>query len=118
NALQEVVEWDATAPDAGTDQPSPRLRRSAEASAEAEVPALRANVRRPQPGTKRREANGTRREAGTERRGFSPGVAQPALAAAADLIARSKRPVILAGHGILMSGATDELRALAERADL
>ena len=31
-------------------------------------------------------------------------------------IARSERPVIMAGHGILIAGAMDELRALAERA--
>jgi acetolactate synthase-1/2/3 large subunit len=31
-------------------------------------------------------------------------------------IARAKRPVIMAGHGILIAGAMDELRTLAERA--
>ncbi|MEZ5283393.1 MAG: biosynthetic-type acetolactate synthase large subunit [Vicinamibacterales bacterium] len=40
------------------------------------------------------------------------------LAEAAALIAGAERPVILAGHGILKSRAMDELRALAERADL
>lgn len=34
---------------------------------------------------------------------------------AAKLIAESKRPVILAGHGVLMSGAMDELRSFAEK---
>ena len=34
----------------------------------------------------------------------------------AEEIARAKRPVILAGHGILVAGATEELRALAEKA--
>ncbi|MCU0484454.1 MAG: biosynthetic-type acetolactate synthase large subunit [Chloroflexi bacterium] len=34
----------------------------------------------------------------------------------ADEVARAKRPVILAGHGILISGAMGELRELAERA--
>jgi len=38
------------------------------------------------------------------------------VARAADLIASAERPVILAGHGLLKSGATAELRALAERA--
>jgi acetolactate synthase-1/2/3 large subunit len=31
-------------------------------------------------------------------------------------ISRAERPVILAGHGVLISGATDELRQLAEKA--
>jgi acetolactate synthase-1/2/3 large subunit len=34
----------------------------------------------------------------------------------AEEIAKAKRPVILAGHGILVAGATEELRALAEKA--
>jgi acetolactate synthase-1/2/3 large subunit len=33
-------------------------------------------------------------------------------------IARAKRPIILAGHGILIAGATEELRALAEKAGI
>jgi acetolactate synthase-1/2/3 large subunit len=33
----------------------------------------------------------------------------------ADEIARAKRPIIFAGHGILIAGATEELRALAEK---
>lgn len=40
------------------------------------------------------------------------------LADAARLINEAQRPVILAGHGILMSGAMDELRQLAERAGI
>ncbi len=40
------------------------------------------------------------------------------VAAAAELINQSQRPVILAGHGILMSGAMQELRELAERAQI
>jgi len=34
----------------------------------------------------------------------------------AEEIAKARRPVILAGHGILIAGATEELRALAEKA--
>ncbi len=41
-----------------------------------------------------------------------------ALAKAAELIARAQRPVILAGHGVLKSGAIGQLRELAERADI
>ncbi len=36
----------------------------------------------------------------------------------AEEIARAKRPIILAGHGILIAGATEELRELAERAQI
>ncbi len=38
------------------------------------------------------------------------------IARAAELIAKAKRPVILAGHGILKSGACEEVLLLAERA--
>ena len=38
-----------------------------------------------------------------------------ALAEAARLIAKAERPLIMAGHGIILSGAYDELRAFAER---
>jgi acetolactate synthase-1/2/3 large subunit len=37
---------------------------------------------------------------------------------ALDLIHSAKRPVILAGHGVLMSNAMDELRAFAEKAQV
>src|SRR5690606_16074089 len=40
------------------------------------------------------------------------------IEAALELIHSSERPIILAGHGILMSGATQELRELAERAQI
>ncbi|HEU5235002.1 MAG TPA: biosynthetic-type acetolactate synthase large subunit [Terriglobales bacterium] len=39
-------------------------------------------------------------------------------AAALDLINSSKRPVILAGHGVLLSNAMEELREFAERASM
>jgi acetolactate synthase I/II/III large subunit len=39
-------------------------------------------------------------------------------ARALDLINQAERPVILAGHGILLSGASDVVRAFAERADV
>jgi acetolactate synthase-1/2/3 large subunit len=41
-----------------------------------------------------------------------------ALAAAAALLNEAQRPVILAGHGVIISGATDELRAFAEKAQI
>jgi acetolactate synthase-1/2/3 large subunit len=50
----------------------------------------------------------------TEGDGFSRRRDQ--LARATELLARAKRPVILAGHGILTSGAVAEVRALAETA--
>ncbi|MBL8152567.1 MAG: biosynthetic-type acetolactate synthase large subunit [Anaerolineae bacterium] len=40
------------------------------------------------------------------------------VAQALELIQNAKRPVILAGHGIMMSGASQELRELAERAQI
>jgi acetolactate synthase-1/2/3 large subunit len=40
------------------------------------------------------------------------------VAAALELIRRSRRPIILAGHGVLMSGATEELRVFAETAQV
>jgi acetolactate synthase-1/2/3 large subunit len=40
------------------------------------------------------------------------------LAKAAELIRNSKRPVILAGHGIAESGAMEQVRTLAERAQI
>jgi acetolactate synthase-1/2/3 large subunit len=41
-----------------------------------------------------------------------------AVAAALDLINTAKRPVILAGHGVILSGATDVVREFAERAQI
>ena len=40
------------------------------------------------------------------------------LVDAADLIANAKRPVILAGHGILLSGASKEVIELSEKGDI
>jgi len=40
------------------------------------------------------------------------------LAQAADLIRNAKRPVILAGHGVMESGAMEQIRTLAERAQI
>jgi acetolactate synthase-1/2/3 large subunit len=40
------------------------------------------------------------------------------LSAALELIRNAKRPMILAGHGIMMSGASQELRELSERAQI
>jgi acetolactate synthase I/II/III large subunit len=50
-------------------------------------------------------------------RGYRPKltVPQSEISAAVDLLAKSKRPVILAGQGILHSGAMKEVRQFAER---
>ncbi|MCC6804793.1 MAG: biosynthetic-type acetolactate synthase large subunit [Anaerolineae bacterium] len=40
------------------------------------------------------------------------------IEAALELIERAQRPIILAGHGIMMAGATQQLRELAERAQI
>jgi acetolactate synthase-1/2/3 large subunit len=45
-------------------------------------------------------------------------VEESGLTQAADLIRHSKRPVILAGHGVIESGAMEQLRSLAERAQI
>ena len=46
-----------------------------------------------------------------------PGDGDPDLVAqAASIINQAKRPVILAGHGVLISHAYEELRELAEKA--
>ena len=53
-----------------------------------------------------------------------PGYSPPSQAdegqvqAISDLINSAERPIILAGHGIIMSGSTNELRELAERAQI
>src|SRR5262245_36752683 len=49
-----------------------------------------------------------------EARGSNP----TSIARAAELIAKAKKPVILAGHGILKSGACNEVLVLAERAHI
>ena len=45
-------------------------------------------------------------------------VSPNSIARANELLASAKRPVILAGHGILKSGAMDEVLTLAERAQV
>ncbi len=42
-------------------------------------------------------------------------VEEDAVSQAAELIKHAKRPVILAGHGVLQSGAEEQVRTLAER---
>jgi acetolactate synthase-1/2/3 large subunit len=48
----------------------------------------------------------------------APETPEAALAHAAAILNSAERPVILAGHGVMISGAMDELRALAERAQI
>ena len=45
-------------------------------------------------------------------------ISEKSLGDAADLIANAKRPVILAGHGILLSGASKEVIELSEKGDI
>ncbi|WP_243320769.1 biosynthetic-type acetolactate synthase large subunit [Geothrix sp. SG200] len=51
-------------------------------------------------------------------RHLPPPLDSEALARALELIRHAKRPIILAGHGIQMSGARAEVLTLAERADI
>lgn len=52
--------------------------------------------------------------------GYQPaeGASEEEIRQALDLIRESKRPLILAGHGVIMSGAVRELQAFAERAQV
>ena len=45
-------------------------------------------------------------------------IEEAGLDQAAELIRSAKRPVILAGHGVLESGAMEQIRTLAERAEI
>lgn len=47
-----------------------------------------------------------------------PVVSPSELVAAADMLNSAKRPMILAGHGVMISGAEEELVELAEKADI
>lgn len=48
----------------------------------------------------------------------APVTSREELAAVADMINASERPMILAGHGVMISQAEEELKALAEKADI
>lgn len=47
-----------------------------------------------------------------------PELQPAAIAEAASLLNKAQRPMIIAGHGVLISEATDDLLALAEKADI
>ena len=55
-----------------------------------------------------------------ELRGYKPAGAghRRMIRKAAELIGKSERPVIMAGHGVAISGAFEELRELAEKAEI
>ena len=48
----------------------------------------------------------------------APRLADHLLSQAAELIAQSQHPLIMAGHGVILSNAYSELRALAEKASI
>src|SRR3989475_12719383 len=48
----------------------------------------------------------------------TPELSRAAIAQAAKLISEAQRPVIMAGHGVILSEAYDELRAFAEKVDI
>ncbi len=51
-------------------------------------------------------------------RANAPRLADDLLSQAIELIAQSQRPLIMAGHGVILSNAYSELRALAEKASI
>jgi len=67
------------------------------------------------------EAKGLQEPVGAKGNGFArvrsgrSGPAPDDLREAAELIATAQRPLIMAGHGVVLAGAYDELRCLAER---
>ena len=61
------------------------------------------------------QAEGGRMSAPFPGRSARPPVRLSALSEAASLLAEAQRPLIMAGHGVILSGAYDELRQLAER---
>ena len=61
------------------------------------------------------EWNGGTVERGNDQRSHLPSFNRFALAEAARLISRAERPLIMAGHGVILSDAYAELRELAER---
>ncbi len=62
-----------------------------------------------------RWAEGQRGRVGPAHPPIRPSAHHAAVARAARMIGEAKRPLIMAGHGVLLSHATDELRCLAER---
>jgi acetolactate synthase-1/2/3 large subunit len=63
------------------------------------------------------DASAARSVGNPARRANQPS-SHPAIQASADLIAASERPLILAGHGIILSGAAGELMQFAEQAGI
>ncbi|MEO6056498.1 MAG: biosynthetic-type acetolactate synthase large subunit [Gemmatimonadales bacterium] len=61
---------------------------------------------------------GSPRVQGDRREGLVGAPTPMALVEAARLIGRAERPLIMAGHGVILSDAYGELRALAERTDI
>src|SRR5438105_4506361 len=47
--------------------------------------------------------------------GVSPGITEEGVLAAARLIAAAERPLLMVGHGVVLSGAYDAVRQLAEK---
>jgi acetolactate synthase-1/2/3 large subunit len=66
-------------------------------------------------GTAERSAEGTDPGSRAEPSAVPPFRRSAGLAVAVRLIGEAERPLIMAGHGIILSGAYEELRALAER---
>lgn len=58
--------------------------------------------------------NDSARDAASGTRAGAP-ITEQALHAAAELLARAERPLIMAGHGVILADACPELRAFAER---
>src|SRR5204862_6263291 len=103
-----ITKWTARI---GSPDTIPEIVRKAFKLAEAEKPGS-THVELPE-NIADEEANAASRPLPIERIG-NPSPDRASLDKAADLIQKAERPIVLAGNGVIRSGASDELRRFAE----